>query len=76
MYRHLNMDWWRDHNALLAGLKFMSYLSYTNSNGIFKNINELQLFLNENQVEIAIISDTHLINKSTFKKFGYKFIIY
>jgi len=69
------MDFGSDHNDLLAGLKFMPYLSYKNSDDKFKKMNELQLSLNENKLEIAIISETHLINKSAFKAFGYKFII-
>jgi len=45
-----------------------------NANGILNNINELQLSLIENQVDIAMISETHLTNKSTLKMYGYNIL--
>jgi len=46
-----------------------------NANGILNNINELQLIsLIENQVDIAMIYETHLTNNSAFKIFGYNIL--
>uniref|UniRef100_A0A2S2PG82 RNA-directed DNA polymerase from mobile element jockey n=1 Tax=Schizaphis graminum TaxID=13262 RepID=A0A2S2PG82_SCHGA len=45
-----------------------------NANGILNNINELQISLIENQVDIAMISETHLTNNSAFKIFGYNIL--
>jgi hypothetical protein len=45
-----------------------------NANGILNNINELQLSLIENQVDIAMITETHFTNKSTLKIYGYNIL--
>ena len=45
-----------------------------NANGILNNTNELQISLIENQVDIAMISETHLTNNSAFKIFGYNIL--
>lgn len=35
-----------------------------NANGLIQNSNELKVFLKINQIDIALISETHLTNKS------------
>lgn len=43
-----------------------------NANGILKNINELQFTLNENKIDIAMISETHLTHKNFLNLNGYE----
>ncbi|KAL4120060.1 hypothetical protein QTP88_012803 [Uroleucon formosanum] len=45
-----------------------------NANGIFQNLNELQIVLNEKKIKIALISETHLVKSSTYKIHGYEII--
>lgn len=43
-----------------------------NTNGIFNNINELQFTLNENRIDIAMISETHLTYRNFLYIHGYE----
>lgn len=43
-----------------------------NANGILNNINELQFTLNENRIDIAMISETHLTQKNFLNIQGYE----
>lgn len=43
-----------------------------NTNGITNNINELQIALKENNVDIGLITESHLTSNSKFKILGYK----
>ncbi|KAL4096692.1 hypothetical protein QTP88_021597 [Uroleucon formosanum] len=42
-----------------------------NANGISNNTNELQITLKENNVDIALITESHLTSNSKFKIYGY-----
>lgn len=42
-----------------------------NANKITNNTNKLQMALKENNVDIALITETHLTSNSEFKIFGY-----
>jgi len=42
-----------------------------NANGISNNTNELQIALKENNVDIALITESHLTSNSKFKIYGY-----
>lgn len=42
-----------------------------NANGILNNTNELQFVLKEENVDIALITESHLTTHSKFKMFGY-----
>lgn len=44
-----------------------------NANGICQHILELTKFLSQNNIDIMLISETHLTNKNYFRIFGYKF---
>lgn len=45
-----------------------------NANGIFQHLNELQIVLNEEKIEIALITETHLKKSSILNIFGYEII--
>lgn len=45
-----------------------------NANGILQHLNELQIVLNEKNIEIALITETHLKKSSILKIFGYEII--
>lgn len=47
---------------------------FWDANFILNNINDLQISLIENQVDIAMISETHLTNNSAFKIFSYNIL--
>jgi exonuclease III len=42
-----------------------------NTNGISNNTNELQIALKENNIDIVLITESHLTSNSKFKIFGY-----
>lgn len=43
-----------------------------NANGLLQNSNELKLFLESNKIDLALISETHLTNKSIVRIPNYK----
>lgn len=45
-----------------------------NANGILNHINETEIFLKENYIDILLISETHLTNKSFLKINGYEVV--
>lgn len=46
-------------------------IAHWNANGLPKHKLELEKFLNMNQIDIMLISETHLTGKNNFKIFGY-----
>lgn len=42
-----------------------------NANGLLQNSNELKIFIETNKIDIALISETHLSNKSIFRMNNY-----
>lgn len=42
-----------------------------NANGISNNTNELQIALKENNVDIVLITESHITSRSKFNIFGY-----
>ena len=43
-----------------------------NANGLALRVNELEMFLNSNQIDIALISETHFTNKSHVRIRGFR----
>lgn len=48
-------------------------ISYWNANGISQHTNEIQQFVDQNDIDVFLINETHLTDKNNFKIQGYDF---